>query len=235
MTLRTLIGAALVAALSSSTTFAVPPATVNASYDVHRNGLPVATVEESFEKTGDHYRIVSESNPAGLLAMVVRTRITIHSTGSITDAGLRPEQFDYGRIDDPSKNVSAEFDWKARELQMSFEGRRESTPLETGTQDRLSAMYQFMFLPDEPSVEVAFPMTNGKKIEHYRYQPSGSEQIETPIGRFETLRLVKEREGDDNGVEVWLARDRNLFPVRLVIVEKDGTRYEQTITRLEMR
>jgi hypothetical protein len=118
---------------------------------------------------------------------------------------------------------------------MSFEGRRETAPLEAGTQDRLSAMYQFMFLPAAPSTGFAFPMTNGKKIEHYRYQASGSEQIETPIGKFETLRLVKEREADDNGVEVWLARDRNLFSVRLVIVEKDGTRYEQTIMRLEMR
>lgn len=227
--------AAFLLALHCSAAVAVLPATVTATYDVYRNGLPVAVVEESFEKDGDHYRIVSESNPAGLLAMLVRTRIVIHSSGLVTGAGLRPQQFDYGRLDDASKNVSAEFDWNAQQLQLSFAGQRETAPLAAGTQDRLSAMYQFMFLPAEPASGLVFPMTNGRKVEHYRYQPSGSEQIETPIGRFETLRLVKEREADDNGVEVWLARDRNLFPVRLVIIEKDGTRFEQVITRLEIR
>jgi hypothetical protein len=237
MSLRLLLclTAALSFAVQSFAAGAVPPVAVNATYDVYRDGLPVAVVRESFEKTGDRYRIVSESKPAGLLAFLLNTRVIIHSSGSVTGSGLRPEQFDYGRLDDASKNVSAEFDWTTQQVVLSFDGRRETLPLATGIQDRLSAMYQFMFLPGEPSSELAFQMTNGRKIENYRYQFSGTEQIETPVGRLESVRLVKEREADDNGVEVWLARDRGLFPVRLVIVEKDGTKFEQVITHLEIK
>ena len=102
---------------------AAPPAAVNAHYEVHKDGLHVATISEAFEQRGSAYSIVSESNPAGLLAIFVRTRIKVTSTGSVTPAGLRPDQLEYGRLDDASKNVSARFDWKADQLNMTFDGQ----------------------------------------------------------------------------------------------------------------
>jgi len=32
--------------------------------------------------------------------------------------------------------------------------------------------------------------------------------------------------------ELWLAAERNYIPVRLLVVERDGTRYEQNATRI---
>ncbi|MEK7877566.1 MAG: DUF3108 domain-containing protein [Pseudomonadota bacterium] len=214
---------------------ASPPASIAASYDVYQNGLPVAVVQEAFEKNGAKYRIVSDSTPTGLLALFVRTRIKIHSSGAVTPAGLRPEQFDYGRLDDASKNVSAAFDWQAGQLHLTFDGRNETITLPQDTQDRVSLMYQFMFLPAEKLGDLAFHMTNGKKVEPYRYRLAGTEMIDTPLGKLSTLRLVKQREPGDNAVEVWLASDRNYFPVRLLILENDGSKFEQVITRLEFK
>jgi len=236
MTIRALLALALAAlAVVPGVGNASPPASVTASYDVYQNGLPVAVVQEAFEKNGASYRIVSESNPTGLLALFVRTRIKIHSSGAVTPAGLRPEQFDYGRLDDASKNVSAAFDWPAKQLHLTFDGRNETIALPQGTQDRVSLMYQFMFLPTEKLSDLAFHMTNGKKIEPYRYHLAGTEPIDTPLGKLNTLRLVKQREPGDNAVEVWLAPDRNFFPVRLRIVENDGSKFEQIITQLEFK
>ena len=212
-----------------------PPASIKASYDVYKDGLHVAVVEESFEKSGASYRIVSESIPAGLLALFVRTKIKVQSNGSITSAGLQPEQLQYGRLDDPSKNVSAVFDWQARQLHMAFDGRNEIAPLAAGTQDRVSVMYQFMFLTPEKVRLLAFQMTNGRKIEPYRYELAGAEQLDTPLGKLDTLHLVKQREAGENGAEVWLAPARNLFPVKLLILENDGSKFEQVITRLEFK
>jgi len=222
-------------AAASGAGYALPPASIAASYDVYQNGLPVAVVQETFEKTGAEYQIVSESTPAGLLALFVRTRIKIHSRGAVTPAGLRPEQFDYGRLDDASKNVSAAFDWPGAQLHLTFDGRNETIALPPGTQDRVSLMYQFMFLPADKFGDLAFYMTNGKKVEQYRYQLAGTELIDTPLGKLNALRLVKQREPGDNAVEVWLAPDRNFFPVRLLIMENDGSKFEQVITRLEFK
>jgi hypothetical protein len=233
MIIRALL--AMVFAAVAGAGIASPPASVAASYDVYQNGLPVAAVQEAFENDGAQYRIVSESTPAGLLALFVRTRIKMHSSGAVTPAGLRPEQFDYGRLDDASKNVSAAFDWRAGQVRLTFDGRSETLALPQDTQDRVSLMYQFMFLPAEKFSDLAFHMTNGKKIEPYRYHLAGTELIDTPLGKLNTLRLVKQREPDDNSVEVWLAPERNFFPVRVLIHENDGSKFEQVITRLEFK
>lgn len=235
MKLRVFCGIACAALLAAIPCFATPPASIKASYNLLRNGLHIATVQESFAKDGDKYAIVSATDPAGPLKLLFRTQVRIHSSGAVTPSGLRPELFDYGRLDDVSKNVNAEFDWNAEQLRMAFEGRTQTVPLLRGTQDRLSLMYQFMFLPLDKLKLVAFPMTNGRKIETYRYQVAGSEPIDTPLGRMNALHLVKQREPGDNAVEVWLAPERSFMPVRLVIVESDGSRFEQVITRLELK
>ncbi len=214
---------------------AAPPSLVKAHYEVHRDGLHVATVNETFEHRGTTYSIVSESNPAGLLALFIRTRIKVTSHGNVTPGGLRPAQLEYGRLDDASKNVSARFDWKTDQLFMSFDGRNETVALPKDTQDRLSLMYQFMFLPAEKLGNLAFHMTNGRKVEAYRYQLAGSEALNTPLGKLNTVHLVKQRESGDNAVEVWLAPEHHHLPVKVLIVENDGSKYEQTITRIETR
>jgi len=228
--LRLLLAALLVAA---GWAIAAPPAAVKAHYEVHKDGLHVATVSEAFEQRGTGYSIVSESNPAGLLAIFVRTRIKVTSTGSVTPAGLRPDQLEYGRLDDASKNVSARFDWKTDQLSMTFDGHNETIALPKDTQDRLSLMYQFMFLPAERLANLAFHMTNGKKIEAYRYQLAGRETLNTALGKLDTVHLIKQRDPGDNAVEVWLAPEYHHLPVKVLIVENDGSKYEQTITRIE--
>ncbi len=227
--------AAVAAALIGVAGAATPPASVKADYAVYKDGLHIVTVQETYEKHGGKYQIVSDSNPAGLLALFVRTKIKVQSAGAVTAAGLQPERLDYGRLDDASKNVSAAFDWRARELHMTFDGRNETAPLVPGTQDRISVMYQFMFLPPDKLKLLEFPMTNGKKIEHYRYVLAGREKLDTPLGKLDTLHLVKHRDAGENGAEVWLAADRHLFPVKLLILENDGSKFEQIITRLEFK
>ena len=214
---------------------AAAPSLVKATYDVHKDGLHVATVSDLFEQRGTTYSIISESTPAGVLAMFVRTRIKVTSNGSLTAAGLRPDQLDYGRLDDPGKNVSARFDWKNQQINMTFDGRNETVALPADTQDRLSLLYQFMFLPPEKFDNLAFHMTNGKKIESYRYQLAGRETLTTPLGPLNTIHLVKQREADDNAVEVWLSPAHQNLPVKVLIVENDGSKFEQLITRIETK
>ena len=52
-------------------------------------------------------------------------------------------------------------------------------------------------------------------------------------GTFRTIKLEKRVEpGDARTTEIWLALDRGMLPVRLLVVEKDGTRTDQLATRI---
>jgi len=211
------------------------PLSAAARYDVFRNGWRVAVVSETFEAKDGAYRIVSESRAVGLLALVEKHTLRFVSSGVLTPSGLRPQHFEGKRSDADSRQVRADFDWQTGQLTIVHDGRTETFALPVATQDRISSMYQFMFLSREGLQRLEFPMTNGRKLDNYVYtvQPGGD--LDTRLGRMATLHLVKQHRADENGAEIWLAPQYRFLLVKLLIQEEDGTRYEQVITSLELR
>jgi hypothetical protein len=159
----------------------------------------------------------------------------VTSTGNITDTGLQPERFEGSRGVNDARRVSAEFDWSGAKLALTHDGTSELVDLPAGTQDRLSIMYQFMFFGYDERREIEFAMTNGRKLDRYRYAINRDVEIDTPLGRMTTLHLVKRRDPGDSETEIWLAPQRRHLPVKMLIVESNGARYEQVATRLEVQ
>ena len=211
------------------------PQAISASYEVSRNGRRVAVMNETFEANDDSYRIVSESHAVGLLALLERQPLRLTSSGRLTAAGLRPQLFEGKRGDDDPRQVRADFDWQGKQLTIARDGRTDTLPLPPGTQDRLSLMYQFMFLAPDRSPGLEFSMTNGRKLDQYRYTVQSGVEIETPLGRMSTVHLVKQHRPDESGAEIWLAPQHRYLPIKMLILEEDGSRYEQVITKLEIK
>lgn len=230
------LGAALVLALTGlqTSSHAATPGAISASYNVLLNGLPIAVINERFETKNNTYRIVSESNTTGLLALFRKQSAILASRGQITGNGLQPEYFEGHNGDGDARRVSAAFDWPEKRLTLRYDGRTETAELPPGTQDRVSLMYQFMFVAFDRLRHLDVAMTNGRKIDQYRYSITPGVDIDTPLGRMKTLHLVKERLPHESAAEVWLAPQHHFFPVKVLIVEKDGTHYEQILTKLEL-
>ena len=216
---------------------AVPPApqSVIASYDMYRNGGHIAVMTEQFEAKNGGYRIVSETQAIGLFKLFERIPLRLVSAGKLSAEGLQPAQFEGKRGDDDPRQVRGEFDWEAARLTLSRDGKTDALPLPPGTQDRLSQMYQFMFLAPDEQQRLEVSMTNGRKLDRYYYTVRKGVEIDTALGRIATLHLVKQRRPDQSGVELWLAPQLHYLPVRMLVMEEDGTRYEQFVTRLEIR
>ena len=60
-------------------------------------------------------------------------------------------------------------------------------------------------------------MSNGRKVERYTYRLVGEVRLATPAGEFETMHFERVVESArESKAEVWLAKDRFNFPVRVV-------------------
>lgn len=221
--------------LAAATIAHAAPKVVKATYNGFMNGLPIGTLSEQFESDGSAYRLMSETKPVGLAALIQRQPLYFSSTGRIASGGLQPTLFEARRNANEAPQVSAEFDWPQKQLILKHQGKTESVSLPPGTQDRLSVMYQFIFLPPDRIRKLDFPMTNGRKLDQYQYRLAGEVEIDTGMGRLKTLHLVKQREPGDTVNEVWLSPRHQHFPVKLLIVERDGMRLEQVIQSLELR
>jgi len=233
---RIVFAAALLAPALAVTAAAPPaPRSVSASYNLLRNGGHVAVMQETFEAADGRYRIVSESHAVGLLALLAPHPLRVTSSGRLTGAGLTPLQFEGRRGDDDPRQVRAEFDWEEARLKVARSGRNEVLPLPPGTQDQLSIMYQFMFIAPDGTRELHLSRTTGRRMERHHYTVRTGVEIDTPIGRMMTVHLVRQHGPEESGVEIWLAPQHRYLPMKMLILDDDGARYEQVITRLEIK
>lgn len=221
-----LLGAVLAVAQPAS---AAPAHRVEIAYELSRNGTPIAELVEKLEHDGKSYRLSAYMKGKGLFAL--RGDATRTSRGSIAADGLRPAEFEDKRTGrDP---VRATFDWPARTLTFySKDGVPEVRPLPPDLQDRLSFGYAFSFRVPGPA-PVGVSVTDGKGVSSSSYKAVGREKVSTPAGEFEALRLEREKKSpEDRTSEIWLSARHGYVPVRVLVVEKDGTRIDQVATRV---
>jgi len=229
---RVLILSAAFCSLSSA--YAASPSSVHATYEIYKGSLNIGQIEESFSRTDDHYTIVSTTRAVGLLAIFKRGKIILNSNGMVGDHGLMPLNFSDVREGEEFRNRSAEFDWKARQLTLIQQAGRTTMPLPDGTQDRLSAMYQFMYLPLDKADTLNFYMTNGGKLDTYNYLITHDQSVTVPLGTFKALYVASVPEAGSNRTEIWLAVEHADFPCKMVITDPDGGKLSQVLTRFDL-
>ena len=193
---------------------AAPPQRVEIVYEVARGGAVLAEVTQRLEHDGRTYRIIETWKGKGMFAL--RGEAVRSSQGTVAADGLRPQKFEDKR---PGRDTrAAEFDPAGK------------TPTLL-RQDRLSFIWTFAFSP--PTGLLTVSVTDGKGATSYSYQPAGRERLKTPAGEFDALKLVKRRDDpQDRVTEIWLAADRGYIPVRVLLVEKDGTRLDTIAAKI---
>ena len=205
----------IVLSLATAALAAPPPQQVEITYEVARNGTALAEVSQRLVHDGRSYRLTETWQGKGVFAM--RGQTARSSQGAVAADGLRPQKFEDKR---PGRDTQYdEFDPAARTLQR---------------QDQLSFMWTLAFAP--PRDLVTASVADGKSVTSYTYKVAGRERVKTPAGEFDALKLVKRKKNpDDKATEIWLAAERNYLPVRILIVDKDGSKIDQVAVRINSK
>ena len=232
-----LLAAALLLAdaRAATTALSAPPGSVHAHYVILKGGIEIAEIDEVYTRNAGHYTLTSTARPLGLLAVFKPGKIFIHSNGIVSPQGLKPLQFSYQREGDSQKDSHADFSWEKRQLNLNHDGQHLSLNLPRGTQDRLSAMYQFMFLNLNGQHTLDFPMTNGSKLDHYHYIIAAGSPFNSSAGRFDTLYLDSQAKTGETRSQIWLATARYNLPCRLIITDPDGGKLTQELRALDIQ
>src|SRR5262245_9822741 len=220
---------AVAAVLCASPVGAAPPQHAKITHEGTAKGMAADAVE-TIEHDGKTYSIVSETKGRGILATFgVLNRRT--SRGRITAEGLRPEEY---RDERPFGWVAtAKFDWEARTVTQERRGKSETLKMPGVAQDPLSLAYTFPFVPPKGK-EYDVIRADGRGLTPFRFAVVGDEKIPTPLGEMQTLHISKIKDGpDDKATDIWFATERDFIPVRVLVVDKDGERADQIVTRIE--
>jgi hypothetical protein len=229
--MRLALAALLLQALAA---FAVPTE-ISAEYKLTSHGVAIGRVTESYVRKGDHYVISSVTRSEGALKVFLDDELTLESSGKVVAEGLKPLRFGQRRAKDHRRDIDATFDWDRGVLVSRVGDEVNEVPLPAETQDRISFMYQFMNMaPDSGPMRVS--MSNGRKVEQYAYRLVEEERLSTPAGDFQTLHYARvPASSKESKADVWLARDRFMFPVRIVFDDPKGLRLEQTLVAFQAR
>lgn len=213
------------AALWAGAASPAPPVRVELSYDILRNGTTIAEVSYLLQHDGRNYHITETSKGRGLLALRGTTRRT--SQGVVAAEGLRPTEF----IDERTgrNTARATFDWHGKTITLQYKGEPRTEPLPEQAHDRLAFIFDFAFAPLRRGA-VAFDLLDGRGLSRHVYAPAGRERITTPLGEFDTVKFVRGTE--EERTEIWLADALSYLPLRILVMEKNGTRYDQVTTKI---
>jgi hypothetical protein len=229
--MKSLLAALLLAACATAL---AAPVEITAEYGLTAAGMSIGRVKETFARKADTYTIQSVTRSEGVLKLLIDDQIVLSSSGRVLPSGLQPLAFSQRRGRDGSRDIEATFDWDRGVMRSAYKGEQSEVPLPRQTQDRLSVMYQFMNL-DLRGGLVVMPMSNGRKVETYTYRFVDESRLTTPAGEFDTLHFQRVTSGKESRAEVWLAKDRFNFPVRLIFDDPKGMRLEQTLVALQTR
>jgi hypothetical protein len=210
--------------LASETDKAVerPPLPMRAqlTFDINKGTgeFRVGEAVHTLEIDDGRYVLHAVMRTVGVVKLFKSFELTQYSSGSYSKYGLHPEQFFEERKESSGTlRNTAEFDHAAQLARFS---NGKEVPLPPDTQDILSIMYQFP--PLQGAKVAAVSVSNGKKIERYEFEIVADEEIVTALGTLLTVRLSKLHGPNEEGLEIWLAREYRLFPVKMRFFEKNG-------------
>lgn len=221
---------------SASSKF-IPPKHIQVSYEVTKNAKPFATVHEQFVITGSAYKVESVTKGIGIYALFGERKLT--STGELTEQGLKPSHFELHQGENAKKALITDFDWANKTLHMLVKGNVNDVSLASGTQDLASYAYQFMFLPAPLKDAVTVTLTTGKKLNQYPYKINAEHEVlAMPSAnggsvQYKTVHLQLDPPQAESK-ELWLAAEHYYLPVRIMMVDENGAKIEQTLTELHV-
>lgn len=220
----------------SSTLFAqqtMLPKRILVNYEVTKNGQPFAKVREQFVVTENAYKVESVTKGIGVYALLGERKLV--SSGEVTAQGLKPMRFELHQGGNSKKSIYADFDWTEQILRMTVKGKLKELPLVQGTQDLASFAYQFMFLNVPLKNAVTVTLTTGKKLNQYEYKINPAfEDIDSSGIQYKTLHLTPTEQNQSETKELWLAPEHFYLPVRIMMVDENGQKLEQTLTELNV-
>ncbi len=181
------------------------------------------------------FNITSDAQATGVFKIINPGKILRNSQGVVTEHGLQPNYYSDQRVD--NQPSLALFDWEKQILTLKNEEGETLKPLTSGTLDRLSLPYNFIFTPISDMRNgdlLAIHVTDGHSLQLMQFKIS-RETLNTPLGPLDTVVLTKQQTNNDKmQKKIWLSPAYHMIPVHIQSIEKDGLEIESMIAKIDI-
>ena len=201
----------------------LPVTPFEAQYRVYAKGVPAGEGSIILRSAGEgFYSMESRVRATGLARLILRDEIGERVEGRIGEH-VEPLHYRYWRKGGSrEEHTEYRFNWSAGKIHAEHDGQRADLDLAPRILDPLSTYLQAMWdLKNQRRIE-DYQLLDDTRIRGYRVEYQGYEQLNTPIGPLNTIRVFRQRPGSSRAVTFWFARDYDYIPVQ-VIQHRDGS------------
>ncbi len=196
------------------------PESFEATYVLSMGPLSLAEMKRKLYKNEDgHYVFESYSKPIGYARWFTDSTLLEKTEWVYHEQHLRPLKYSYDRqSSDKERHVKLTFDWDKMRVTNTINNDPWSMDVPQGTLDKLLYHLAVMYDLERGDESLNYQVADGGTLKTYTFHKLAEETIETPLGRFKTVKL--ERPGSRDTI-LWCAKELNYLPVR-IMQEEDG-------------
>jgi hypothetical protein len=202
-----------------------------ATFQIMRDTLRLGTneVDLTVEENGD-YRYESHTWPSNWISWLLNEDLRELSRGIMDHAGIRPLFYHYQRSGRrTTRTAELTFDWKTSTVVNNVADSTWEMTIPAGTLDKLSTQLGMMRELQNGATEKTFAVADGGKLKQYAFQVIGTELVELPAGRFETVKLNRVGDSAQTVTTIWCAPELHYLPVRILQRKEGQSEYRREL------
>lgn len=187
--------------------------TYEASYETRAKGLS-ATLYRKLTLSGNQTWQLSNRID------VLFSEIKDSSVFTVDSGQLKPLSYRYKNGFSSKRNFELLFDWNNKQVN----GGRKPHALNAGSLDKLSFQEQLrldLLTQGQQFSTKTYRIVDNKNIKQYRITKLGEETLDTPAGRFHSLKLKQQNPARDSYSLIWLAPNWQYFILKIETIGKD--------------
>nr|WP_246266047.1 DUF3108 domain-containing protein [Aromatoleum diolicum] len=194
-------------------------------------GFQVGEARHEWSHDGKRYRMSVALRTTGVAGLFRSFHYAQSSEGSVGAGGLRPERFSVEQTRKTPANAT--FDWNSGQVTLKRGNRERVAAIRPGDQDLLSLWHQIGIV-GAAGVSTELNVISGREATPSTLEVVGPEKLALPIGQLETLRVRAEALNGSLSIDIWLARNYGMLPVRIRVIDDKGEMLDQQAIELRL-
>lgn len=158
----------------------------------------------------------SRSSARGLFKLAAPGEITQVSIFRVENGEVLPDHY---RGDDGTsatkRDANVTFDWRARRVTGVYEDVPVDMPIEPGIQDDLSIQIALLNALIHERLPSGFKLIDRNLVKEYQYTSEGRTQLDTALGKLETVVFRSRKSGARSSTVFWCAPSLGYLPVKV--------------------
>lgn len=205
-----------------------------AKYSVTKLGISLGEMVSIFKADkNNNYIYSSVTKPKGIASWFSSDTVSEVSSGTYSDGKITSLQYRYSRSGGKKEqDTKINFDYKNKVATDITDGKKKELTIGESTTDRqiIQILLMIDMLNNEDNLN--YEVINKQELKPYNFKKSNTEKLKTEIGEFDTIKVVRKREGSSRETTLWLAEQLHYLPIRIKQTKDGSTKFEMDLIKL---